>query len=191
MSTAGNPPLGGSTTELSEQAIFDVLANQRRRHAVHTLKRHNHEPMELGELAEEIAAIENNIDVAELSYDQRKTVYTALQQSHLPKMDDAGVVEFDKDRGTIEPTPALEEVELYLEVVPEHDIPWSEYYLGLTGVAVALIAAAWIDAWPIGLLPDLGAAVLVTVAFGISAAVHTYLSRGMRLGTDDDPPGPT
>ncbi len=146
MLTAGNPPPWGSTTELSEQAIFDVLANQRRRHAVHTLKRHNHEPMELGELAEEIAAIENNIDVAELSYDQRKTVYTALQQSHLPKMDDAGVVEFDKDRGTIEPTPALEEVELYLEVVPEHDILWSEYYLGLTGVVVALIAAAWTDA---------------------------------------------
>lgn len=190
MSLAETPPLGGSTTELSEQAVFDVLSNQRRRHAVHTLKRNDHRPMEIGDLAEEIAAIENGIEISELSYDQRKTVYTALQQSHLPKMDDAGVVEFDKDRGTIDPTPALKQVELYLEIVPERDVPWSKYYLGLSAVSVVLTVATWIDAWPIGLLPDLGTAVFVTVAFGLSAAVHTYLSRGMRLG-DDEPPEPT
>lgn len=188
MSTAAQIQGGDASTELTDDDIFDVLSNRRRRHAVHTIKQHDHEPIEIGDLAEEIAAIENDVHRDNVSYDQRKCVYTALQQSHLPKMDEAGVVKFDKDRGTIEPTPAIEDIEIYLDVVRGDEIPWSQYYLGLSGVAAALVTAAWIEAWPLSLLPEMGTAVIVVVAFTISALVHTYLSRDMKIGTGEAPP---
>jgi DNA-binding transcriptional ArsR family regulator len=82
-------------SEVSEDELFDVLANQRRRFALHLLKREGDETVTIGEMAEQIAAWENGIDMAEITGNERKRVYTALQQSHLPKMDNAGVVEFN------------------------------------------------------------------------------------------------
>lgn len=55
----------------------------------------------IGELAEQIAAWENDKPIAQISSTERKRVYVALYQCHLPKMDDVGVVSFDKSRGRI------------------------------------------------------------------------------------------
>lgn len=52
-------------------------------------------------MAEHIAALENDIEVSELSSRQRKSVYVALYQ-YLPKLDRYGVIEYDKQRGTVE-----------------------------------------------------------------------------------------
>jgi len=176
------------TTEVSEDELFDVLANQRRRFAVHLLKREEKDRVEIGDMAEQIAAWENGIDTAEITGNERKRVYTALQQSHLPKMDDAGVVDFDKDRGTIEPTPALTDVDLYMDVVEGKEIPWSTYYLGLSGVAVALTGAVWLGAWPFVLLPDMAWTLAIVVAFAFSAAIHKYYTAEMKVGEPDEPP---
>ena len=175
------------TTELSENELFDVLANQRRRFAVHLLKREADDSIAIGDMAEQIAAWENGIDTAEITGNERKRVYTALQQSHLPKMDDAGVVEFNKDRGVVEPTPALEDMDVYMDVVEGQEIPWSEYYLGLSGVAAALTTAVWLSVWPFTLLPEMAWTVAIVVAFAFSAAAHQYYSGKMRVG-DGDPP---
>ncbi|MFB6358651.1 MAG: hypothetical protein ABEJ96_06540, partial [Thiohalorhabdaceae bacterium] len=53
---------------------------------------------ELGDLAEHIASIENDKPEVALSSTERKRVYVALYQCHLPKMDDIGVIDFDEDR---------------------------------------------------------------------------------------------
>ncbi|WP_058366864.1 DUF7344 domain-containing protein [Haloparvum sedimenti] len=180
-------PSEPSGPDLSEDELFDVLSNERRRFAVHLLKR-SEDPMEIGAMAEQIAAWENDIDTAEITGNERKRVYTALQQSHLPKMDRAGVVEFNKSRGVIEPTSALEEVDLYLDVVQGNEIPWSEYYLGLSAVATALVAALWVNAWPLVLLSDLAWTVAIVVAFAFSAVAHKYYSTGMRVGDAEEPP---
>ena len=176
------------TTEVSEDELFDVLANQRRRFALHLLKKEGDETVEIGDMAEQIAAWENGIDTAEITGNERKRVYTALQQSHLPKMDDAGVVDFDKDRGTIEPTPALTDVDLYMDVVEGKEIPWSTYYLGLSGVAVALTGAVWLGAWPFVLLPDMAWTLAIVVAFAFSAITHKYYTAEMKVGEPDEPP---
>ena len=164
-----------------------MLSNQRRRFAVHLLK-HEEESLEIGDMAEQIAAWENGIDTAEITGDERKRVYTALQQSHLPKMDDAGVVEFNKNRGVIEPTPALEDVDLYLDVVEGREVPWSEYYIGLSAVSAALVAAVWIGAWPFAMLPDLAWTLAIVVAFAFSAVTHKYYTAEMKVGEPEAPP---
>jgi len=176
------------TTEVSEDELFDVLANQRRRFAVHLLKREEDDSIAIGDMAEQIAAWENGIDTKEITGNERKRVYTALQQSHLPKMDDAGVVDFNKDRGLVEPTPALQNVDLYMDVVEGKEIPWSDYYLGLSGVAIALAGAVWLGAWPFTLLPEMAWTVAIVVAFAFSAITHKYYTAEMKVGEPEEPP---
>lgn len=176
------------TTEVPNDELFDVLANQRRRFVVHLLKREEEDKLEIGDMAEQIAAWENEIDTAEITGKERKRVYTALQQSHLPKMDNAGIVEFNKDRGTVESTPALGNVDLYLDVVEGREIPWSTYYLGLSGVAVALTGAVWLGAWPFTLLPELAWMVAIVVALVFSAITHKYYTAEMKVGNPEEPP---
>lgn len=181
----------GGTGRVKENELFEVLANRRRRYALHALKRDAYgteETIDLGSLAEQVAAWENEVDLQEVSYEERKRVYTALQQSHLPKMDEAGIVSFNKDRGLVEPTPAMEDVEIYMDVIHGNEIPWSEYYLGLSAVSTALYGAVWLGVYPFTLLPDLSWGVFIVVAFLVSALAHRYHTSEMRLGTGEVPP---
>ena len=172
--------------KLPKDDLYEVLANRRRRYTVHALEGSD-EPMEIGDIAEKIAAWENGIEETRVSYDERKRVYTALQQSHLPKMDQKGVVDFDKNRGTVEPTSALRDVDVYMDIVHKGEIPWSQYYLGLSAVAAAMVVAVAMNAWPFTLLPDLFWAVAIVAVFGVSSVVQWYYSR--TLGTSNgDPP---
>jgi predicted transcriptional regulator len=171
---------------VTEEEIFTTLSNQRRRYVVHALD--DESSAEIGSLAEQVAAWEYDVEVGELSHDERKRVYTSLQQNHLPKMDDAGVVEFDKDRGTVAPTEAFADVDLYLEVVGSDDLPWSQYYLGLSGVAVTIFVATWLGVQPFTMLSGLDWLGFVTAAFAVSAAVHHYYRDQRKLGATGRPP---
>lgn len=182
------PSDNGSSGELSDDELFEVLANRRRRYAVHALKQEADEAAELGDVAEQVAAWEYDVDVEQVSYEERKRVYTALQQSHLPMMDDAGIIEFDKDRGVVEATTTLEDIEVYMEVVQGNEIPWSVYYLGLSGVAAALVLAVGLNAWPFHLLPMTGWMIAITAMFTVSAGIHTYYARNQRIGAHEKPP---
>lgn len=172
---------------LTEDELFELLANQRRRHIMHTLVRED-DRLDIGDLSQEIAAWEDGLAFEDVSSTDRKRVYTALQQSHLPKMDKAGVLEFDRDRGTIEPTPALEDVEIYMDVVRGREIPWSDYYLGLTALAGVSFATSVFDVPPFGPLPPTAWGVFVLVTFAVSALAHRYYARRNRLGIADEPP---
>ncbi|WP_206022059.1 hypothetical protein [Salarchaeum sp. JOR-1] len=124
----------------------------------------------------------------EITHSDRKTVYTALRQTHLPKMDDANVVDYDPNRGHVEPAEEFEDVEVYLDVVPEKEIPRSEYYLGLSAFAAALLAVAWVDVFPFDLLADVTWAAVIVALFAVSAAVDTYYDAHRQLGSDGAPP---
>lgn len=86
--------------EVAPNDAFEILKNQRRRRTFQLLEAHGGRTT-LSDLAEEIAAMENGIDRRAISSAQRKCVYVGLYQRHLPKMDDAGVVEFDKRSGDV------------------------------------------------------------------------------------------
>jgi len=87
--------------DLGFDQIFDILKNQRRRHVLRYLEEADDE-VRLGELADQIAAWENDKDVSQITSQERKRVYVGLYQCHLPKMDDMGVVDFNKPRGLID-----------------------------------------------------------------------------------------
>ncbi|WP_323675902.1 hypothetical protein [Halorubellus sp. PRR65] len=143
-------PLVGSGTEdaaLPLERVFDILRNERRQRVLGYLAVSDDDVVRIGDLAEHVAAVENDMPVNALSSQQRKRVYVALYQCHLPKMADADVVEFDKDRGTIELGPNADQLRPYLDIDEDSDderptgIETPFVVLSAAGVAAYLSAA--------------------------------------------------
>jgi hypothetical protein len=133
-------------TQLSLDVVYDILKNTRRRRVLHLLHE-DEEGTTLGDLAERIAAIENDKPRTQLDAQERKRVYVGLYQCHLPRMDDAGVVDFDGDRGTVQLGAHSNQVYDHLESAEDESEPdreWSTYYAlyGMGGVLAGL-ALAW------------------------------------------------
>ena len=169
---------------LDRGEIFDLLSNHRRRYAIHYCKREG-EPVTLGDLAEHVAAWELDKEVTELTSAERKRVYTALQQNHLPTLERANMIEFDNR--TIALTEEAAELEIYLDVVPEDSIPWGLYYLGLSVLVGIVLGGLWLEWVPTETIPELGWATLLFALFAGSAVVHVVQSRRMRLGEMERP----
>lgn len=135
---SASDPAASVSPSLSLDLIFELLKNQRRRRAIAYLTETD-ETVSLSELAEHIAALEHDTTPAALSSTERKRVYVGLYQAHLPKLDDAGVVDFNKPRGRIRLGPTAPQLLPYLknDPTPHASIRWAWYYLGLTGASGA------------------------------------------------------
>lgn len=135
--------------EIPLDITFEILKNSRRRTVLEYL-RTEEDTVTIGELAEHIAAIENDTTVQQLNAQQRKRVYIGLYQCHLPKMDDANVVDFNQDRGLVTLTETAAPLFDYLDTVDESASTTPPHrYLGftaLTGVVflIAQLAGAYV-----------------------------------------------
>lgn len=169
---------------LSKGEIFDVLQNQRRRYVLEYLKRYD-EPVELSELAMQVAAWEYQTPVEDVTNEQKKRVYTTLQQTHLDRMEEAGIVDYDADENVITRTPYTDELTVYLEIVPGSEFPWREFYLSLGSISCAIVAALWTGLYPLTLLSGLEWATVIAATFTAAAAYHVYSGADMQLGDDE------
>lgn len=88
-------------TDPAFDELLDLVSNQRRRDAVDAVAAHG--PVDLSTVVDYVAEREYGTPAAQLGYDDRKRVRIALYQTHLKKLDEAGIVEYDKSRGEIEP----------------------------------------------------------------------------------------
>jgi hypothetical protein len=178
-STAGESPEESAPATLSMDVTFGLLKNRRRRETLQYLREHDGEAR-LDEVAEHIAALENETTVAALSSDQRKRVYIGLYQCHLPKLDDAGVVDYDQDRGTILMNETAEQLFHYLDP-PTEGTDDGVGTLALASVAVGAIVVASVtsgvlDVWQFGAVPEAAWAIVgATAAVGI-AGIHLRLA---------------
>ena len=172
--------------ELSEEDIFKILSNRRRRFVIHALKRAN-EPPDVSELSRHVTAWELDIKPENVPYDQRHNVHSTLKRSHIPMLAEKNVVTVDDDN-VVRAAPALEDLDIYVEVLRGKEIPWSLYYVGLAGVCVALLLAAQVGAPVLGALTPIGVGVFAATTFGISAVVHHLIGRRTMLGSTEKPP---
>jgi len=168
--------------EPTEQEVFDILSNRRRRYALYALA--DDDAATIGSLAEQIAAWENECTVTDITSAERKRVYTALQQSHLPKLERTGLVSFDRESGRVRPTDTVEEMDIYLEIVGEEQLSWDQYYLGLSAVSVGIVAAIWLDLPFFRAVSPLIWMTIVVGLFTVSAAAHNYRSSGLNAATE-------
>ncbi|ELY54716.1 MULTISPECIES: DUF7344 domain-containing protein [Natronococcus] len=161
---------------LSKDVIFELLKNRRRREVLTYLLEAD-ETVTLGELAEQIAAWENDTSVNALSSDQRKRVYVALYQTHLPKMDDAGIVEYDQDRGLITLADNADLLMMYLDTDTHQQDRWDRWYAVLSLLGIAVVAAATLGLPPLAAVPTMALAGAVVGAFSVLTIVHAVTNR--------------
>ena len=183
--THGTGRNGGG--ELSQDEIFKLLSNRRRRFVIHALKRAEG-PLDVSELSTHVTAWELDIDPDEVRYEDRRNVYSTLQRTHLPKLEEKNVVTVHEEENLVEPTDELEELDIYVEVLRSREIPWSLYYVGLAGVAASLLLAVAAGTPGFAGLEAIDVGVFTATAFGISAVAHHVIGRRMRLGNTEKPP---
>lgn len=107
--------MGQCQRTISKDKAFHVLQNSRRRAILrYLLARPEQDQFVMRTVAEAVAAWEHDLPVRQLSSEQRQRVYIPVYQSHLPKLDDYGIITYNQDRGIVEPTPLLHVVAPYL-----------------------------------------------------------------------------
>lgn len=119
--------------------VHDILRNDRRRLAIKCL-RENGDTLSVRDLSEDVAARETGQRPA--PRDKRRSVYVSLHQTHLPKLDELGIVDYDTESKEVELCDRATEITTYMEVVPRYGITWAEYYLvlGILGFGTVLAA---------------------------------------------------
>lgn len=185
-------PSGGDTGEqthadgLSLDHIFGILKNQRRRRVLRFLHETD-DQTSLSEVAEQIAAQENDKNVKQISSAERKRVYVGLYQCHLPKMDSMDIVSFNKPRGTIELDEHAPEVYQYIHTDDDTADPaWHErsVVLSLYGAAV-LVGSLAIQ--PMTTVPVMNIAVATIVVSFFLYALAGLRWRRSGQNSDEQP----
>ncbi|TQQ79329.1 hypothetical protein EGH24_11910 [Halonotius terrestris] len=164
------------TQELSQDLVFDILSNTRRRMVLYYLRRHGG-PAAVQDIAEEIAALENDVDPEELSRQQQKRVYVSLYQTHLPKLETAGVIEYDEDDGRVSLTARAMDIDGYLTPTTTADYPWQLHYLVLAVAGGLLFSLSAVGVPVIAAIPTLVLGVGIMLAFAASAGVQYWRRR--------------
>ncbi len=160
-----------SAVDLPLDQVFETLKNERRRTVLRYLDAHDG-TVSLGDLAEKVAAIENDKPVNQVTSRERKCAYVGLYQCHLPKMDDMDIVEYNQNRGRISVGPNAGQLERYLDYEEATERPWQLYYgavsaLGFTLVTLtALVTGAGLTAV---------ASVASLLALAVVAVVHAMV----------------
>lgn len=160
--------------------VFEILKNERRRLVLEYIISSDEDRVTTGELAEHIAAYENDIPREELNAQQRKRVYIGLYQCHLPKMDDADIVEFNQDRGHAALGPNAEQLYPYLDTDDDEESDPVQERLSVSMVALLLGGAVFL------LARGLGATVFADlVILGTVVGVPVFIYRAQRLDEGD------
>lgn len=136
-----------STTDaemLTPDGIFELLSNHRRRMVLYYLRRERG-TIGVNELAEQIASLENDVPVEELTSQQRKRVYVSLYQTHLPKMAESNAIEYDKDAGTVRLSDRGNDIDAYLTTEDETRYPWTFHYFVLAVIGGSVLGLSLLD----------------------------------------------
>lgn len=162
-----------SASRLSKSQVFDAAKNLRRRYALYHLKREGGS-VELGELAEQVAAWENDTTVEQITAEQRKSVYSALYQTHLPRLEEAGVLTYDRQSNVVSFTDSASNLNLYLASDPRTSVRWERVYLGFGTVATLVVALCGLEIGPFATVAGLTLAGIIAVTLAFVALIHAY-----------------
>ena len=183
--TTGEDGARSGVEPLSLDHVFGILKNKRRRRVLRFLKE-TEGTVSLSETAEQIAAQENDKDVAQISSAERKRVYVGLYQCHLPKMDSMDIVSFNKPRGTIDLDDHADEVFEYIDADDgEPERPRHAYSATLSALGLLVLVAA-MAVRPATALPVVeGAVALILLSFLTYALVGLRSARAADADVTD------
>lgn len=163
--------LSGPTLDTQDRQtdlVFDILSSPRRRAAVRLLYEHQDSIRTLQDLAAHLAALENDVPIEALSHEQRKRVYVSLYQTHIPKLQETGLVRFDRGTGTLRLTNRIVLVGRYLDL-PARPDPVHRIYLLVTVLGALFLSAVVLDLPLFSMVPDPLAAFVVVSSLVVIA----------------------
>lgn len=128
-----------STEELTKDDVFEVLSSSRRRQILYHLHRRDGHA-DLRSLARDTATDETDETEETVDSDVVKRFYISLYQTHIPKLEQVGLVRYDSDDKTVTLTDRVDDVARVLNEDTDPDRQWPLYYgaLALVGVAIAV-----------------------------------------------------
>lgn len=103
-----------ASIDLSVDDLFDVLSPARRRETLAVLTE-CHSAVDVESLARDVAARERDVAPDTLSESDVEEVHVTLHHVHLPKLDDAGLVDYHRDDGSVTATSAADSVSIDIE----------------------------------------------------------------------------
>lgn len=126
---------------LPESEIYEILSNRRRRATIQQLTAGAYPTtVSLHELSEAVAAAEAGTSPPPRAL--RESVYSSLHQTHLPKLEELGVVRYDRETAEVSLQPRARDVNVYMSVATPYGITWDEYYRALAAVALTLVVGS-------------------------------------------------
>lgn len=169
--------------QLSEDQIFHLLQNQRRRWVLKYLEGRDGQ-VRMGDIAEQVAAWEHDTTVKALTSKERQRVYIPLYQNHLPKLDEEGIIDYNQSRGYVERLPPADQLIPYLDPFENDDededgtnISWEFPYLGATGIGGLLLAGKAASVSLVAGIPELFIGVFILLLFGLTTAAQLLTER--------------
>lgn len=129
-----------SSRPLDKDDVFDILSNARRRQLLFLLYGQG-ESVELSELAQDIADAEGG--GGDVGADRYKRVYISLYQTHVPKLKEHGIVEYDADSKTVEITDRVGEIVAIFQT-PADRRPWWQYYGVVALISGVVVLGSWV-----------------------------------------------
>jgi hypothetical protein len=158
-------------SKLPMSAIFGILKNDRRRWILEVLKKDG--KLSIRSLSEKIARIEAGVE--EPNSGVRKSVYVSLLQTHIPKMESLKILNYDREKDSIERLPSAQNFDIYIETVNKGDIPWNQFYLGISTLAIfgSIIIYLGLMNW----ITSPQWMLFISVVFFASSMVHFHLVR--------------
>lgn len=133
--------------------------------------------MSLSSLVEAVAAREYEKRPEELTQSERRRIYVSLFQTHLPKLDRQGLIEWNRETNR---------VKLGSDVCLDEYLPqewtvdgWYRYYLLITGVGSVLTVLAYANLWMFDSVdPTVTGAAVVGSSFFLAIAHGAVGQRG-------------
>jgi len=163
--------------------MFDLLGNSRRRRIPRYLLDERH--ITLTDLSARIAAWENDTTVADLTSRERKKVYSSIYQTHVPRLSEHGLVEYDAEDRLVTLTGDADRIRRFLEVEsPERggfSHQWSRYFLWTAVIGSAVIAGNWLGTVPTTHVTTESLYGLLTVAFMMLSVSFVMAVEGPKL----------
>lgn len=181
--------------ELTRDDMFHVLQCRRRRLVLKYLAEYTGEDrVVMSDITEHIAALENDTTVRGLHSQQRQRVYIALYQSHLPKLDTMGIIDYNKSRGYVEPTELTAAFRPFLDAEPSvlysgegepgadptvtgdrERSEWVRRYAIAAGASTTGVATMGLAGGAIAVPSLLAVTLVLSVVFTLLAVVHWAL----------------
>jgi hypothetical protein len=182
MSDTRHLDLDALCTETADcDEVFTLLSNSRRRSVLYVLYQADGD-LDLSELVRRVASCETGTPAAELDDDVTQSMYISLYQTHIPKLDDFGLVTYDDDNDerTVSLTPRARDALVTADQRTTRN--WHRYYATLLVGGILAGVAAWMlngtASWQlvsVGVLIGLGGVVVADAQSGTDAEIDGSL----------------